>query len=148
MTISFFPTDVAVKEIMAGTPLFSRIFPESPRWLIAHDRLNEAQSIIERYGGKDGKPVDSEVLRVLLENVRRDQLEREREAKKHTPIDLFRTPKLRKWAVIFCYQWYKSQYFFDYFYHSCINSFFSLSACCSVTCFIILPFNLIRIRFY
>jgi len=83
----------------------SRVFPESPRWLIAHDRLDEAQSIIESFGGKKGKPVNAEVLRTLLENVRRDQLEREREAKKYTPIDMFRTPKLRKWALIFCYQW-------------------------------------------
>ena len=41
-----------------------------------------------------------------MENVRRHQLEREREAKKYTPIDLFRTPKLRKWTMIMCYQWY------------------------------------------
>lgn len=83
----------------------SRVFPESPRWLIAHDRLDEAQSIIKSFGGKKGKPVNAEVLRTLLENVRRDQLEREQEAKKYTPIDMFRTPKLRKWALIFCYQW-------------------------------------------
>jgi len=38
--------------------------------------------------------------------VRRDQIEQEREAKKYTPIDLFRTPKLRKWTTIICYQWY------------------------------------------
>ena len=112
--ISFSFTDAAVKKLIAGTYFFSRIFPESPRWLIAHDRLDEAQSIIERFGDKNDKPVDSEVLRALLENVRRDQLEREREAKKYTPIDLFRTPKLRKWAVIFCYQWYKSQHFLNY----------------------------------
>ena len=42
-----------------------------------------------------------------MEKVRRHQLEREREAKKYTPIDLFRTPKLRKWTVIICYQWYE-----------------------------------------
>ena len=42
-----------------------------------------------------------------MENVRKHQLEREREAKKYTPIDLFRTPKLRKWTVIMCYQWYE-----------------------------------------
>ncbi|XP_078357827.1 organic cation transporter protein-like [Oculina patagonica] len=86
---------------------FWKIFPESPRWLIAHDRLEEAQSIIESYGGKDkDKPVNSEALKVLLENVRRDQLAREQEAKKYTPIDMFRTPKLRKFALIFCYQWF------------------------------------------
>ena len=84
-----------------------RFFPESPRWLIAHDRLDEAQTVIERFGGKKAKPVNAEELGALLEKVRRHQLEREREAKKYTPIDLFRTPKLRKWTVIICYQWYE-----------------------------------------
>lgn len=84
---------------------FHRCIPESPRWLIAHDRLDEAQSIIKRFGVKKGKPVDSGELRALLENVRRDQLERQREEKKYSPMDLFRTPKLRKWTAIICYQW-------------------------------------------
>ncbi|KAJ7388480.1 hypothetical protein OS493_037390 [Desmophyllum pertusum] len=85
---------------------FWRVFPESPRWLVAHDRLDEAQSVIEAFGGKENKPVNSEVLRALLEDVRRDQLERERQTKKYTPIDLFRSPKLRKWTAIMCYQWF------------------------------------------
>jgi len=71
--------------------------------------LDEAQTVIERFGGKKGKPVNSEELRALLEKVRKDQLEREREAKKYTPIDMFRTPKLRKWTMIICYQWYEYQ---------------------------------------
>ncbi|KAJ7388477.1 hypothetical protein OS493_037387 [Desmophyllum pertusum] len=83
-----------------------RVFPESPRWLIAHDRLDEAQSVIESFGGKKNKPINSEEIRSLLEDVRRDQLERERQAKKYTPIDLFRSPKMRKWAVVMCYQWF------------------------------------------
>ena len=89
-----------------------RVFPESPRWLVAHDRLDEAQSVIEAFGGKKNKPVNSEVLRALLEDVRRDQLERQRKAKKYTPIDLFRSPKLRKWAAVMCYQWYEILLYF------------------------------------
>lgn len=58
------------------------------------------------YGGKDATPIDSKVLRTLIEDVRNDQVEREKRAKHYTPIDLVRTPKLRKWTAIVCYQWY------------------------------------------
>ena len=86
--------------------LVHRLIPESARWLIAHGRLDEAQSVLERFGGKKNKPVNSQLLRALIEDVRRDQLAREKDAKKYTPIDLFRTPKMRKWTAILCYQWY------------------------------------------
>ena len=70
--------------------------------------------MIERFGGKKGNPVNSGEIRTLLENVRKNQLEREREAKKYTPIDMFRTPKLRKWTAIICYQWYDYQAIREY----------------------------------
>lgn len=85
---------------------FHRLIPESPRWLVAHDQLDEAKSIIEAFGSKDEKPLDSEVIRSLLEEVRREQIEREKTAKKYNPIHMFLTPKLRKWTAIICYQWY------------------------------------------
>ena len=99
-------------------PLMHRLIPESPRWLIAHDRLDEAQVVLETYGGKKDKPVDSQMLRSLIEDVRREQLAREREAKKYTPIDMFRTPKLRKWTVILCYQWYVLQCTSPFHFHA------------------------------
>ncbi|KAL9982536.1 hypothetical protein ACROYT_G004590 [Oculina patagonica] len=40
---------------------FWKCIPESPRWLIANDRLDEAQTIIERFGGKKKKPLNSEL---------------------------------------------------------------------------------------
>ena len=85
---------------------FHRLIPESPRWLVAHDQLDEAKSIIEAFGSKDEKPLDSEAIRSLLEEVRREQIEREKTAKKYNPIHMFLTPKLRKWTAIICYQWY------------------------------------------
>jgi hypothetical protein len=83
-----------------------RLIPESPRWLIAHNHLDEAHRVLMLYGGKKGKPLDSQLLRTLIEDVRKDQVAREKQAKKYTPIDLVRTPKLRKWTAIVCYQWY------------------------------------------
>ncbi|KAK3753624.1 hypothetical protein QZH41_014731 [Actinostola sp. cb2023] len=82
------------------------VMPESPRWLIAHNRLDEAHAVLMKYGGKDNKPVDPEMLRVLIENVRRDQLATEEEEKKYSPLDLVHTPKMRKWTIIICYQWF------------------------------------------
>lgn len=84
-----------------------RFMPESPRWLIARDRLDEAQTILESFGGKNEKTtVDSQALRSVITKVREDQLARERKSKKYSLLDLFRTPKLRKWTFTICYQWY------------------------------------------
>ncbi|KAK3731639.1 hypothetical protein QZH41_007311 [Actinostola sp. cb2023] len=90
---------------IAAPTLWNKVMPESPRWLIAHNRLDEAHAVLMKYGGKDNKPVDPEMLRVLIENVRRDQLATEEEEKKYSPLDLVRTPKMRKWIIIMCYQW-------------------------------------------
>ena len=81
--------------------------PESPRWLIARDCLDEAQTILESFGGKNEKTtVDSQALRSVIKKVREDQLARERKSKKYSLLDLLRSPKLRKWTSIICYQWY------------------------------------------
>lgn len=84
-----------------------RFMPESPRWLITRDRLDEAQTILESFGGKNEKTtVDSQALRSVIKKVREDQLARERKSKKYSLLDLLRTPKLRKWTFTICYQWY------------------------------------------
>ncbi|XP_074612948.1 organic cation transporter protein-like isoform X2 [Acropora palmata] len=86
---------------------FWKFMPESPRWLIARDCLDEAQTILESFGGKNEKTtVDSQALRSVIKKVREDQLARERKSKKYSLLDLLRSPKLRKWTSIICYQWF------------------------------------------
>jgi hypothetical protein len=66
------------------------------------------------YGGKKGKQLDSQLLKTLIEDVRKDQVAREKQAKKYTAIDLVRTPKLSKWTAIVCYQWYDITFLMSY----------------------------------
>ncbi|XP_031564540.1 organic cation transporter protein-like [Actinia tenebrosa] len=85
-----------------------KVFPESVRWLIAHNRLDDAQKTLMKCGGKDGKPLNKEDVRNIVEEIRRDQVEREQktEAKKYSVLDLFRTPKLRKRSIILAVNWF------------------------------------------
>ncbi|XP_031559098.1 organic cation transporter protein-like isoform X2 [Actinia tenebrosa] len=85
---------------------FWRMIPESPRWLIAHNQLEEAHRELMLYGGKKDKPIDPNILKTLIEDIRKDQVLKEKRTKHYTPIDLVRTPKLRKWTAIICYQWF------------------------------------------
>ncbi|XP_067038000.1 organic cation transporter protein-like isoform X2 [Acropora muricata] len=85
---------------------FWKFIPESARWLIARGHLDEAQTVLESYGGKNKSAIDSQALRAVIEKIRGAQLAKEQNSKKHSLIDLLRTPKLRKWTLIICYQWF------------------------------------------
>ena len=66
-----------------------RVFPESPRWLVAHGRLDEAHAVLMKYGSKTKKPIDKEEFMALLKNIKEDQLERLQRAKKYHILDMF-----------------------------------------------------------
>jgi hypothetical protein len=81
------------------------VFPESIRWLIAHNRLDDAHEVLMKCGGKKNEPLDEDTLKTIVEDIRRAQVEREKESKKYTVFDLFRTPKLRKRSLILAVNW-------------------------------------------
>lgn len=60
-----------------------------------------------KFGGKRGKPLKEEEVRNIVEEIRRDQVEREKkyETSKYSVLDLFRTPKLRKRSIILAVNW-------------------------------------------
>ncbi|XP_032231209.2 organic cation transporter protein isoform X2 [Nematostella vectensis] len=90
-------------------------FYRSPRWLVANGLLDEALEILMKFGGKKDKPVDPVKLRALLEEVRACQLAKEAK-ERHTPVDLYRTPKMRKWTAILSYNWFVTNLLTQAFY--------------------------------
>ena len=72
-----------------------RWIPESPRWLVAHNRLDEAHGLLMKYATKNGVSVDPKQLRHMISEVRKADV-RKNDTRKYGTCDLVRTPKLRK----------------------------------------------------
>ena len=82
-----------------------RVFPESPRWLVAHNKLEDAQAVLMKFGGKNKKDLDPNLLKTLLEGIGKTQLQVQHGEKKLSPIILCQTPKLRKWSIALAFNW-------------------------------------------
>lgn len=82
--------------------LLWKVFPESLRWLVSQGRLKEAHAILMKYAEK--RDVDSDTLRFMLEKCQAAEGRMQSGAKK-SPLDLVRTPRMRKRTAILCYNW-------------------------------------------
>ena len=81
-----------------------RWIPESPRWLVANNRLDEAHSLLMKYAVKNGVDIDSQHLKHVITEVRKADV-RSDDIRKYGTFDLIRTPKLRKRIIICCFNW-------------------------------------------
>ncbi|XP_006021971.1 solute carrier family 22 member 2-like [Alligator sinensis] len=73
--------------------------PESPRWLISQRRNEKAMKIVHNIAQKNGKK-----LPVHLENISFE--EEHCEELRPSPVDLIRTPQMRKHTFILMYNWF------------------------------------------
>ncbi|KAM7426950.1 hypothetical protein ABFA07_021831 [Porites harrisoni] len=83
------------------------IIPESPRWLIAKNRLDEAHELLMKYARKNRVNVDSEDLHHAIQEFKKgEDKNRNQFRKTYGILDMFRTPKLRKRTVICGFNWF------------------------------------------
>ena len=81
-----------------------RVFPESSRWLVAKNRLDEAQRTLERYDKK--KLVDRQKLKSMLLEGKNFQDELNiKGTRKPTLLDLVRGSQMRKITLMNCFNW-------------------------------------------
>ncbi|XP_046878332.1 organic cation transporter protein [Hypomesus transpacificus] len=78
------------------------VLPKSARWLMANDKNEEAMDLIRKAALMNGKPLQDDVE---ISQGYKDKLKLE-EKKKHTVVDLVRTPKMRRHSLIIFYLWF------------------------------------------
>ncbi|XP_068432785.1 organic cation transporter protein [Clinocottus analis] len=75
------------------------LLPKSARWLMANDRKEEAWELIRKAAQMNGRPLSKDLQMRKVE-------EKTEVKKKHSVIDLVRTPKMRKQSLIVFYLWF------------------------------------------
>ncbi|KAJ7333879.1 hypothetical protein OS493_015972 [Desmophyllum pertusum] len=83
------------------------LIPESPRWLIAKDRLDEAHELLMKYARRNGVTVDSTQLKHAIQEFKKEEIRNSNANKKtYGILDMVRTPKLRKRTIICGFNWF------------------------------------------
>ncbi|KAI8499574.1 hypothetical protein Bbelb_226250 [Branchiostoma belcheri] len=80
------------------------IMPESPRWLISRNRHKEAAAILRKAAEVTKVTLPDEVFHDTIPLTQNEEKAKKKE-RVYTFIDLFRTPKLRKWTLNIFFNW-------------------------------------------
>ena len=89
--------------LVLGTIANFSWFPESPRWLASHHRLDEARAVVRRIATFNKQNPDQLQHLLSTEEVPRKTGNDRRKA---NILDLFRTPTLRKRTLVSCTMWF------------------------------------------
>ncbi|XP_072907643.1 solute carrier family 22 member 3-like [Hemitrygon akajei] len=82
--------------------LYCCLIPESPRWLLSCKRTKEALKVAQEMAEQNGKCLPTIYKEmIMVENS-------PEEVKKPSFLDLFRTPQMRRHALILMYSWFTS----------------------------------------
>ncbi|XP_036438437.1 solute carrier family 22 member 13 isoform X2 [Colossoma macropomum] len=77
------------------------VLPRSARWLMANGRQEEAMQLIHKAALMNGKPLKESDLELQQSCKLEQKLQR-----KHSVVDLLRTPQMRKQSLILFYVWF------------------------------------------
>ncbi|KAJ7333880.1 hypothetical protein OS493_015973 [Desmophyllum pertusum] len=95
---------------LPGAPLLLCwwFIPESPRWLIAKDRLDEAHDLLMKHARRNGVTVESAQLKHAIQEFKNEEIRNNNANTEKTSgiLDLVRTPKLRKRTIICGFNWF------------------------------------------
>ncbi|KAL6485413.1 hypothetical protein MHYP_G00048050 [Metynnis hypsauchen] len=81
------------------------VLPRSARWLMASGRQEEAMQLIHKAALINGKALRENDLE-LQQSCRPEQKPEQKPQRKHSVVDLLRTPQMRKQSLILFYVWF------------------------------------------
>lgn len=96
--------------LAAATPWF---VPESARWLVSQGKIDKALTIMKKFERINGTKIPEKVISEFTESSLKNIKGTEAENKTYSVLDLFKTPRLRRNAILLIVIWMAISLVFD-----------------------------------